>query len=77
MKYRVTRIQELDNPNFGQSDGSTAAERKTQAREPAFIYEVDLIVENEHCGGMMTLNYRYVPMLSVGSVYTMQELEDM
>lgn len=76
MKYRVTRIQELPNPAFqAELNGSTAAERREQAQQPECIYEVELAVDGSHCGGNMTLSYNYAPLLAIGAVYTMEELE--
>lgn len=77
MKYRVTKLQEVLNPAYV-SDLSQLSkeERKTASEEPEFLYEVDLIVEG-HCAGGMSLKFKYVPMLLVGSVYTAQELEEM
>jgi hypothetical protein len=77
VKYRVTRIQELLNPAFTPLlNGATKEERAVQALEPEHLYEVDLVVEGDHCGGSLALQFRYVPMLEVGAVYTMKELDE-
>ena len=77
MKYRVTRIEEVANPAYtGALNGTTKEERAAQSLEPPFLYEVALVVEGDHCGGSLQLSFRYVPLLDVGGVYTMKELDE-
>jgi hypothetical protein len=78
MKYRVIRLQEIANPGFVADLGDLSKEERAEkVKEPQYIYEVDLQVEDGHCAGAMTLRFKYVPMLNVGAVYTAQELEEM
>jgi hypothetical protein len=75
LKYRVTKIEEVRNPLFGQLDGATKDDRAAQARQPQYLYHVDLITEGGHCEGQLTLDFHYAPMLAVGSVYTLEDIE--
>lgn len=73
MKFRVCELKEIVNVLH---DTTT----KEGRLEPEFLYQVHLLLVKEGIGpksGELILNFKYVPMLEIGSTYSLNELENL